>query len=552
MMTLSKGMLFGALVVVPVFASGCAEQRLSDLFEALPVQALPVPTGRLVTLSGSPSENERQMKDLQAWADAEGAEVRVVDSSLGVAEVFGASQDEVQAALPSARVTENKYLPNLIRSKWGTAEALDSVAPARLNCTSIDETLELNAGILRSSSGILDRGIVRIGAGAVNFGVMEKNAVPLTFAWIVEGPGDSVFVKYGSAGDRLSFAPDVPGGYSLTAIGARGDGRCQGMRLAFGATTSESFKGRQAPRAFTSEDRTRFGHLAVVHAEAAWLRTKGQGVKIAIVDTGANFNHPDLSQNMAIKADGQVVGYNFWANNSNPFDDEGHGTHVSGLAASAVMGLAPEATIIPIKALNAVGGGDLAAVVAAVRYAASQGAHIINASLGAEDEEFAVIDEAIREATAAGALFVVAAGNGDESARGFDIERRHVYPALLDQPGLLAVAATRSDGALSSYSNFSRNKVHVAAPGGDSAPGQGPLLSANYVPGKRLYQAQMGTSMATPVTAGIAALVKSLHMDYTPLQLKQHLIRSGSNLPALAGKVVSGRLLNAETAVTEL
>ncbi len=544
-MTPSKGVLFAALVLVPVL--GCAPKPQSAFLASIQTQTLPVHTGRLVTLQGSDLENSEKIEELRIWAKREGAEVRVVDAGLGVAEVFGASQDEIQQLLPEARVTENVYLPNLIHADRDPAQIFEAAAPA-IRCSARDDLLKMDVGLPAGMESLFDRGVARLGSGALTLRAQELNGVAVTMVWMVNGPADSAFADYVTVGADLTLTPDLPGLYNVMVVFARGDGRCLGSRLQFGVTTSEEFQGKKVARGFIASDRDLFQHLAVVDAESAWTVTKGKGVKVAVIDTGVNFNHPDLSANIATATNGKVIGHNFWAATSNAFDDQGHGTHVAGLAASAVMGVAPEATIIPIKALNAMGGGDLASIVAAIRFAGRAGAHVINASFGAEDVSFAVMQEAIQAATDAGALFVVAAGNG-EAGIGFDIDARPVYPATLPVPGLLSVAATRLDGALSVYSNFGARLVHVAAPGGDPSPGNGTLMSANYLPGKRLYVGEMGTSMATPVTVGIAALAKARHMSWTAVELKEHLMRSGTSLPALAGKVVSGQLLSASLAV---
>lgn len=533
--------------MVPVL--GCAPQRQSEFLESNQPQTPPVVTGQLVTLMGDEQNNAEKIEQLKEWAHEMGAEVRVVDESLGIAEVFGASQDEIRDVLPDAGVQPNVYFPNLLNNAEKEAQIFEESPTDGIQCRERDPSLRINAGLVAGVAGRFDRGVTRLGSGPVTYAASEANGEAVTILWMVRGPRDSAFERYQVRGNSVTVNPDLPGSYDVLVIFARGDGRCLGRVLKFGVTTSESFAGRKAARSFTDSDRRVFKHLRVVEAENAWSVTKGRGVKIAVIDTGVNFNHPDLSSNIQVDHAQRMTGYNFWARTDNPFDDHGHGTHVAGLAASAVMGLAPEATIIPIKAMNAMGGGDLAALVAAVRFAGRSGVHVINASFGGEEESFRLLQDAIQAANAAGALFVAAAGNGDARGVGFDIDVQPVYPAALSLPGHLTVAATRLDGGLSSYSNFGVRSVHVAAPGGDPSPDQGPLVSAHYLPAKRMYVGEMGTSMATPVTAGIAALVKAQNPGWAPAQLKEHLIQSGRDLPALQGKVASGKWLSARLAV---
>jgi subtilisin family serine protease len=375
----------------------------------------------------------------------------------------------------------------------------------------------------------------------------------VTFHWLSNAPTESQYNRIRVDASRFEITPDLPGEYNLLIIASRGNGKCLGRNFRFGATRSEAFQGAQPARAFDAgTDRVRFKHLEVLEAEAAWQVTQGQGAIVAVIDTGVNFNHPDLSQNIAVNGSGQVVGRDFWKPTRAPSDDNGHGTHVAGLSSSAVSGLAPESKIVPIKALNAMGGGDLAALVAAIRFAGTIGVDVINASFGGENERMSILGQAITEATARGALFVAAAGNGDSNGNGFDVGARPFYPVILRLDGQLTVAATRLDGGLSKFSNFGVNHIDVAAPGGDPSPDQGGLQAAYYLPEHKLYVAQMGTSMATPVVSGVAALVKASHPSWKGREIKARLLEAGNELPALQGKVRSGRLLNARVAAARL
>ncbi len=545
---LGVSFFFSAMSIALI--SGCGPYQKVSILESRVPQTAPIETGKLVTLKGTPDELHQQIGALESWASDIGARVRVVSEAVGVVEVFGASQDEVVAILPSATVEENVYFPHLLNGSRRQLEAFADDAAEGMKCTTRDPTLAIQLGLSKGGPDTFDRGVATLGS-SFSLMVREKNAAPVTFFWIASGPTESRYHHVEQTGTEFEVTTDIPGSYDVLIVAARGDGRCLGRVFRFGVTTSEEFAGTHAARHFDASDRSKFVHLGVIEAEAAWAVTRGKGVTVAVIDTGVNFNHPDLTQNVAVDANGALIGSNFWLPTARPFDDHGHGTHVAGLSASAVMGIAPEATIIPIKALNSMGGGDLSSLVAAIRFAGQIGADVINASFGGESDEFTSIRESIEYATSRGSLFVVAAGNGDEQGNGFSIDVRPVYPAALGLPGQLTVAATRFDGALSVYSNFGDKNVDVAAPGGDPAAGQGPLMSAYYLPGRKLYVGQMGTSMATPVTAGVAALVKSLHPQESLVQLKARLIAAGHDVPALAGKVRSGKLLNARLAVSQ-
>jgi len=192
--------------------------------------------------------------------------------------------------------------------------------------------------------------------------------------------------------------------------------------------------------------------LATVGAQQAWAVSSGNGVKIAVVDTGADLAHPDLQANL-------LPGYNFGDSNAKPQDQLGHGTRVTGIVAGirgnalGASGLAPLAKIVPVK-INVGGSGtfDSATLAQSIDYATPQGAKVINLSLTV-DQDTQTVTLAIQRAQAAGIIVVAATGND-----GGPVE----FPATL--PNVIAVAATNQDGTLASYSSTGAG-VTLAAPG---------------------------------------------------------------------------------------
>ena len=245
---------------------------------------------------------------------------------------------------------------------------------------------------------------------------------------------------------------------------------------------------------------------AILESERAWVLTKGAGVTVAVIDTGIDINHPKFA--------GQILGssYNAYSGQMGlnyVQDDYGHGTHVSGIIAATqsgdpnMCGVAPEARIMAIKS-NITGEGyfEEATLLRAINYAAANGADIINMSLGrsyysGEDElEHATIAQAV----ANGVTIVCAAGN--------DGSRHASYPAAY--PETIAVSALKAGGVFESlYSNYGP-EIDVAAPGTD-------IYSTQNGGG---YVQMSGTSMASPCAAGVAALIKSRHPEYTPGQVQ--------------------------------
>ncbi|OGS01624.1 MAG: hypothetical protein A2V88_14395 [Elusimicrobia bacterium RBG_16_66_12] len=224
-----------------------------------------------------------------------------------------------------------------------------------------------------------------------------------------------------------------------------------------------------------------------VHAPAAWDATEGKGVKVAVIDTGIDLNHPDLRG----KVDG---GYSAIKKSENPedyADDNGHGTHVSGTVAGlrdgkGVVGVAPKARLYAVKVLDADGSGNLSDVIDGIVWAAKNDMQVANMSLGAPVSSDAM-QRAVRYAKGRGVIIVAAAGNSGGSVG---------YPGAF--PEVIAVSASDSKDQLASFSSRGP-EVDFVAPGVD-------VVSAKMGGG---YASYSGTSMACPHVAGLVALVVS-------------------------------------------
>ncbi|MCE1245134.1 MAG: S8 family peptidase [Firmicutes bacterium] len=253
--------------------------------------------------------------------------------------------------------------------------------------------------------------------------------------------------------------------------------------------------------------------LEKINVRKAWDHNRGEGVIVAVIDTGVAFEDSGRFHKVEDLADTLFVkGYNFVDKNDHPNDDHAHGTHVAGTIAQStnnskgVAGIAYRAKIMPLKVLAANGYGKVSDIADAVRYAADHGAKVINMSLGGPFPSFA-LESACNYAHSKGVIIVCAAGN--------ERSKRVGYPA--GYKVCVAVSATRFDDKLAPYSNRGK-RVDIAAPGGDmnvdqNNDGMPDGIMQNTIqiknPEKEGYYVFQGTSMACPHVAGAAALVIS-------------------------------------------
>src|SRR5262245_45461992 len=296
---------------------------------------------------------------------------------------------------------------------------------------------------------------------------------------------------------------------------------------------------------------------ADIKATSAWDVFIGDpNVLVGVIDTGIDYNHPDLIDNVwtnpgeipgnNIDDDhngyvDDVHGYDFVNNDGDPFDDNGHGSHCSGTIAATgnnsigVVGVNWHAKIAGIKFLNSGGSGSTDAAIAGVQYAIAIHCRLTSNSWGGGGFSQALLD-AINAAGAANQLFVAAAGNASQNT---DITPS--YPASYNSPYIISVAATDHNDNLASFSNFGATTVDLAAPGVN-------ILSLQPGGG---YQMLSGTSMATPHVAGVVALAMGRFPNAPNLQIKQLLLNAVDVKPQLAGKCLTGGRLNAFLTIAE-
>jgi subtilisin family serine protease len=311
---------------------------------------------------------------------------------------------------------------------------------------------------------------------------------------------------------------------------------------------------------------------ADIDAPEAWdIHTGDPNIIVAVIDTGVDYNHPDLTDNMWVNEtelngdpndddDGNgyiddVYGYDFGGADGNvpnewdndPMDFYGHGTHVAGIIGAVgdnhegVTGVCWNVSIMPLKFYSDDGGGGyISDEIAAIEYALAMGAKVINASFGGYEYSQAEHD-AIEAADANGILFVAAAGN-----EGFNTDIFPVYPACYELDNIISVMATNHNDNKSYYSNFGATSVDIAAPGGEwfffDPPTTG-ILSTIPDGG---YDYAQGTSMASPYVAGAAALIWSKDPNMKHTEVKENLTHpvTVDRIPALQELCISGGRLN--------
>lgn len=296
---------------------------------------------------------------------------------------------------------------------------------------------------------------------------------------------------------------------------------------------------------------------ADIDAHEAWDTETGTDVIVAVIDTGLDYNHEDIVGNVwnnpgeipnnGIDDDNNgfiddVRGWDFVNDDNDPFDDNDHGTHVSGTIAAVgnngigVVGVNWSAQIMPLKFLSAAGSGTTADAISSLDYAVMMGARISNNSWGGGGFSQALFDS-IAAAQTAGHLFVAAAGNA-----GVNTDASPSYPASYDLDNIVSVAATDDNDALASFSNFGAITVDLGAPGVS-------ILSTTPA---NTYSSFSGTSMASPHVAGAAALVLAADPSLDLVGLKAVLMDSVDTIGALLGITVTGGRLNVDNAIAGL
>jgi subtilisin family serine protease len=295
---------------------------------------------------------------------------------------------------------------------------------------------------------------------------------------------------------------------------------------------------------------------ADIDAPEAWdIRTDASTVVVGVIDTGVDYNHPDLAANMwrnaaEIPGDGidndrngyidDVFGINGITNSGNPMDDHYHGTHVAGTIGAVggngigLVGVAPNVKLMALKFLSSTGSGATSDAIKCINYGRIMGAKVLNNSWGGGGFSQALYD-AILAANNAGVLFIAAAGNSNA-----DNDAGAYYPANYEVPNVVPVAATDSNDLKSSFSSYGYARVLLGAPGTG--------IYSTYP--NNTYNTISGTSMATPHVSGAFAMLIAHRPDLDTLpKLVHHIAMSTDAVPSMSSTTFSGGRLNLHRAL---
>jgi thermitase len=297
---------------------------------------------------------------------------------------------------------------------------------------------------------------------------------------------------------------------------------------------------------------------ADINATLAWAITTGSDdIVVAVLDSGVDYNHDDLKPNMWTRPAGMgpyqdselgsiddEYGFNAVDNAADPMDENGHGTHCAGIIGAegendiGIAGVNWEVRIMPLKFMNAGGFGTTKDAIEAINYVierkkAGVNVRIISASWGSTQRSRA-LEEVIRKAYENDILFVAAAGNAS-----INNDRSPHFPSSYNVPNVVSVAALDRHDQLASFSNYGGKSVAIAAPGVD-------ILSTWL---GNAYEEKSGTSMATPVVSGVAALILSANPSMSVDDLRKKLLASSDPIVALKGKTTTGGRINAVKAL---
>ena len=520
-----------------------------------------------------------EQKVIQILAQNPKAKARIINSKHGIYEIYQMDSSALKAKLPHAKMAKNRFFRAFENNAQPPlAEQLEILASPEVGagekleqCVKDLETPTARVEEPSSTEDVSDK-IMNLGDELT---LTSKKSAPhpdhpskLKVGWVVRAPVGSQLGQQVFFADSINYRPDAYGMYSLLLVVQDERKVCAVQDFVFMVTGNKDFVGKDVNMddILKQFDRKEFTHLLEVKADEAQQLSKGEGVVIGVIDTGVNYNHAALTKNIWVNkreipkngldddSNGYVddiVGYDFVNDDGSPYDDQGHGSHVAGLAASSFFGLAPKAQIMSLKALSPI-GGDVASIVGAIYYAIDNGAQVLNMSFGNRGAPHPLLVEALDYSESKGVVVLAAAGNGDLIlGTGLNTDQFTHSPSTLPHDNMIVVAAKDTKSMLlAPYSNYGVQTVDIAAPGGN-APEDVIISSFLDNPEGVTFFGMSGTSMAAPIVSGIAALLLSANPTISAAQVKHTLMTSGPQIAGLEKLIQSGRYVDAITAVQE-
>ena len=510
------------------------------------------------------------------------AKARIINSRHGLYEIYNMNSQALKAEWPAAKVVENQFFKTFENKIQPTlAEKMEILADpppssGTVNtggekleqCVEDPKSPEAVLEVVSSTEDISDK-IMDLG-GEFTLSSKKSSAHPdhpskLKVGWLVMAPTGSKLGQQVFFAESMNYKPDAYGMYQMMMVIQDERKVCAGTNFEVIVTGNKDFVGNDVnvDEILKQFDRKTFTHLPEMKADQAQAINSGEGVLIAVIDTGVNYNHAALVKNIWVNkkeipgnkidddGNGQIddiVGYDFANDDGSPYDDQGHGSHVAGLAASSFFGLAPNAQIMSLKGLSPA-GGDIASIVGAIYYAVDNGAQVLNMSFGNYGPPHPSMVEVMDYAESKDVVVLAAAGNGHPTlGTGLNTDQIANFPSALPHDNIIAVAAKDSTNLLAPYSNYGTQTVDIAAPGGN-APKDVIVSSFLDNPDEIAFMGMSGTSMATPIVSGVAALMLSANPTLKSADVKKILMTTGPQVSGLDKLVQSGRYVDALQAV---
>lgn len=300
--------------------------------------------------------------------------------------------------------------------------------------------------------------------------------------------------------------------------------------------------------------------------DQAWNLLTASPVIVAIIDSGVDYLHEDLRDNIWVNNDeipnngidddgngyvDDVNGYDFYDDTPQPFDRHSHGTHIAGIIGAegdngiGVAGLLWDVQIMPLRFTSDSGAGNTAFAIEAIHYAVQNGARVINVSWTVKASSNGGLSTSLRDVVRSyenqGIIFVAAAGNGDNNANGFSLDDDPVYPAAINSDNVISVGAMNNNGGLAYYSNYGLHTVDLLAPGTN-------IFSTFPVDD---YGFMTGTSMSAGFVTAAVARILAENPDFSAADVKNVLLNTANYDPDLEGLVMSSGTLNLARSITD-